>query len=284
LRIRHFLTVFAALAAGCNTESPAREGQATPQPPANLGTAFDAAKTGTVAGRVTWNGAIPDVPEFLCCVPQKEGHGLDFVKVDNPNRPRIDAKTHAVAGAVVFLRGVDPTASRPWDLPTVRVEMAQGAIVVVQGDRRDRVGFVHRGDGFTTLSAEASFHVLRGRGDAFFSLTLPEPGHPVARTLTNPGRVELSSGSGQYWARADLFVADHPYYAVTDAAGRFNFTHVPAGPVEVVAWLPGWNVARQDRDVDTTAIVRMTYTPPVERTANLIVTPGTTVEAPLSVP
>ena len=45
------------------------------------------------------------------------------------------------------------------------------------------------------------------------------------------GRFELTSAAGYYWQSADLFVCDHPYYAVSDGTGRFQFTQVPAGCV-----------------------------------------------------
>jgi hypothetical protein len=282
LRTR-LLPLLAVLAAGCGSESPASDANGA-APPVALGTAFDPARAGRVAGRVKWVGPIPNPPPFLYAHPRPDGTGLLYQNAENPNRPRVDPKSRAVAGAVIFLRDIDPAASRPWDLPPVRVEMGGGKITVVQGDRRDRMGFVRRGESFAAQSAEPLFHILRGRRDAYFSLTLPEPARPVSRALPTAGRVELSSATGLYWARADLFVADHPYFAVTDAQGRFSLDQVPAGPVEVVAWLPGWEVARQDRNPDTTAISQMTYAPPVERAARVVVEPRATAEANFSVP
>jgi hypothetical protein len=45
---------------------------------------------------------------------------------------------------------------------------------------------------------------------------------------------------------AELFVAPHPYYAVTDESGKFELTGIPAGKYEIVAWHEGWGVARQE--------------------------------------
>lgn len=274
VRIR-LLPLLAVLAAGCGAELPVPNppGESEPGPPA-AGLAFDPAMTGRVAGRVAWGGVIPETPGFLYGLPRPGGLGFEFRTAENPNRPRVHPKTKAVAGAVVFLRGIDPAAARPWDLPPVRVEVGNGRITVVQGDRRDRAGFVRRGDAFTAVSTEPAYHLLRGRGDAFFGLALPEPNSPATRTLTAPGRVELSSGTGQYWMRADLFVADHPYFAVTDADGRFAFEQVPAGKAEVVVWLPGWGAAKQERDPDSTSVARMAYSPPLERAEPVVVSPA----------
>ncbi|MBA4067117.1 MAG: hypothetical protein C0501_26100 [Isosphaera sp.] len=269
----------ALLAAGCGTDPSAGEPAAVTPPAA--GAAFDPASAGTVAGRVTWDGPLPTVPTFPLLAPAPAG--FEHPAADNPNRPHVDPVTRAVAGAVVSLRGVDSAAARPWDHPPVRVEIGDAGIVVVQGDRRGRVGFVRAGDAFAAASTSPRHQVLRGRGAAHFGLALPEPDQPVYRTLMAAGRVELSNGTGSYWARADLFAADHPYFTVTDAAGRFALDRVPTGRYEVVAWLPGWGVRRQDRDPDSVVYTRMTYTDPVERVGPATVRPGLTAEVGLTV-
>ena len=104
------------------------------------------------------------------------------------------------------------------------------------------------------------------------------------RTLSNAGRVELSSGMGLYWVRSDLFVADHPYFAFTDAEGRFTLDRVPAGPVKLTVWHPGWESVRMERDPDSTIITRMVYSGGVERVTNVSVAAGQTVTADVSLP
>jgi hypothetical protein len=203
----------------------------------------------------------------------------------NPNRPRVEPTSRAVAGAVVFLRGVDVGVAKPWDLPPVRVELRDRQIVVRQGDSPPgRCGFVRRGDRVELVSVEPVYHILRGRGAAFFSLTFPDAHQPLTHTLDRVGRVELSSGSGFYWARADLFVDDHPYYAITGPDGRFTLDQVPAGAVEVVVWLPGWSVGRQERDPESGLVLRQTYTPPTESSMKLHVTSGSVASAEMTIP
>ncbi len=290
MRSRLLLLLFAVLATGCGSESTATDQSDATQPPA-LGTAFDPNNVGTITGRVQWQGVIPNPPGFLFCTPQADGRGFIYNEAENPNRPHVEPKTRAVAGAVVFLRGIDSAKARPWDLPPVRVEMGTGRITVAQGERKGRIGFVRRGDAITALSTDAGdqshppiYHILRGRGDAFFSLTLPDAQSAVSRTLTHTGRVELSSATGLYWARADLFVADQPYFTVTDTNGRFTLENVPAGDVEIVVWLPGWEIGRQERDPDSTAITRMSYSPPIERVKPVTMQAKQTAEAVFSVP
>jgi hypothetical protein len=281
---RRLWPLFVLLASGCSSESPTSDERLVPPAPAIPGTAFNATQVGRLQGKVVWTAAIPEPPGFLYGVPRDDGLGFAFRMAENPNRPHIDATTKALADAVVFLRQLDAARGRPWDLPPVRVEMADGRITVVQGDRRSRVGFVRRGDAISVSSAEPVYHVLRGRGAAFFSLTLPEPNSPIVRTLSNLGRVELSSGTGLYWASADLLVTDHPYYTLTDANGHFAFDQVPVGPVDVIVWLPGWTPTRQERDPDSTTITRQSYGPPLERCVSTNVAPGAVAEVTLRVP
>lgn len=280
---RLLLFVVALLAVGCDDGPDWLGPVAEAPPPVPTATRFDPARTGTVAGRVTWAGPPPEAHDFLFGTPRKDGT-VETRMMANPNRPGVDPGSKAVAGSVVFLRGVDPAAARPWDLPPARVEWRDRQIVVCQGDATGRAGFVRRVDAVTLISAEPVYHVLRGRGADFFSLTLPEPDRPLTRTFPCPGRVELSSGTGLYWARADLFVCDHPYFAVTDREGRFRFDQVPAGPVEVVAWLPGWRPARHERDPESGLVSRMAYSDPVERSRPATVEPGRTAAVDLSVP
>ena len=268
---------------GCASEVPPFETDQV-EPAIELATSYDAAKTGRISGQVRWKGPIPHPQGFLYGRPRADGAGFEFRTAENPNRPRIDAKTRAVADAVVFLRGVPATASKSWDLPSVTVEIGDGKITVIQGKHRGRAGFVRRGDEISVTSTDKTYQLLRGRGDAFFGLALPEPGRPVTRTLTKAGRVELSSGTGLYWARADLFVADHPYYTLTDQHGQFSFDHVPMGDLEVVVWMPGWHPARMERDPDSTQVARQQYSPPIEKTARATIRPAQPTAISISIP
>jgi hypothetical protein len=242
---------------------------------ADLGIDFDQASAGTLRGQVTWEGPIPTVPpiETRPCAIAIEGL-QPRQAFENPNAPDIDPQTGAVRNAVVFLRGVPRRRSRPWDLPLVRVEHRDRRLHIVQGPSDSRVGFVRRGERVEMVSREALFHSLHVRGAAFFAVPFPDPDQPLCRTLDKNGVVELSSGAGYYWMHAYLLVDDHPYYARTDAQGRFELTQVPPGRYEAVCWLPNWNEARHERDPDTGLICFLHFQPPVERVREVSVKPG----------
>lgn len=275
--IQFIVCVLCGPLAGCGSPSPAAT--QPPEPAPHVSTAFDAARCGRVAGRVTWNGDVPVAPPFHFSVPTTAG-SFEMKSMANPNQPQVDPATKGVAGAVVWLAGVELAKAKTWDLPPVRVEFRDLQIVVKQGDDAPkRAGFVRRGDAVRMASADATFHILRGRGAAFFSLAFPDANKPLSRTFDTPGRVELSSGAGYFWAHANLFVADHPYFALTDREGRFAFDNVPAGEVRVVAWHPSCWGAKQERDPETGLVSRQNYAAPLEATLPAHVEPGRTASA-----
>lgn len=280
--------VIVLLASGCEAEPSVLGwiGAPAPPPPAPQTSAeFDPNKCGRIQGRITWPGPLPHREEFHYGIPKGDGN-FDMQIMSSPNHPEIAEGTRAVAGAVVFLRKVNLTATRPWGLPPVQIEMTDRQIRIRQGaGELSRVGFVRRDAPVTMVVAEkGAFHVLRGRGVAYFSYHFPGPDQSLTRTFDRPGRIELSSGAGYYWASADLFVDDHSYYTRTDRDGRFMLDQVPAGPVEVVAWLPGWEPRQPERDPESTLVIRMSYSPPVEVVRSVTVSPKGVVELDVMVP
>ena len=222
---------------------------------------------GTLTGLVTWVGPLPEVPPVTHITPRADGSGYDTRTVVQANAPRIDRFTRGLAGAVVFLREVETARAKPWDHPPVKVEFRESQLAVIQGDRTGRTGLVPRCGKVEMQSAEPVFHVLRGRGAAFFALAFPEPDKILAREFGTCGRIDLSSAAGFYWQSAELFVCDHPYYALTDADGRFHFKQVPAGQYDLVAWHPNWVVARVERNPESGQPSHTHYAAPLEKRA-----------------
>jgi hypothetical protein len=262
------------LLAGCIDDPPS----AAVEPPAALGAAFDPATAGTIWGRVTWSGAVTVVPPLTGWTDLNPDLSTARRQVHpHPNAPAV-GPGGGVANAVVFLRGVDPRRSRPWDLPPVLVRQVDYSLRVRQGAIEGRDGFVRRGDALEMVAAEPVFHSLHASGAAYFSLVFPDPDRPRRRVLDRAGLVELTSAAGYYWARAYLFVDDHPYYARTDAAGEFVLSGVPPGEIDVVCWMPSWREAGHDRDPETRLITRLRFQPPVERLQHVRLAPGATQE------
>lgn len=242
-----------------------------------IGTDFEAAKAGVIQGRVTWQGAIPEVAPYRSPLsPGNEHLGEPHRLWPNPHVPRIDPASKGVADAVLFLRHVDPRRSRPWDHLPVRVELRDYQIQIRQGDREHSCGFVRCGDEIEMVSRQSIFHSLRVRGADFFARAFPDVDRPCTRRLDRAGLVELSSGCGYFWMRGHLFVVEHPYYTHSDAEGRFTLTQVPPGCYELVCWLPNWHEAARELDAETALICRLSFRPPVETTQSVRVDSGET--------
>ena len=229
-----------------------------------LGRDFDRAQTGTLQGKVTWDGPIPEVKPFRAYPsPDSQPDLPRRAFRDNLHAPRINPGNRGVDQAVVFLRQVDLRKSRPWDHEPVRVEQHDWALSIIQGAKTSNIGFVRRGDSFTALSKQYVLHILRGHGAAFFSMPFPDPEIASTKRLDKIGEVELSSGADYFWMRAHLFVDNHPYYTCSDADGRFALSQVPAGTYQLVCWLPNWHVAWRERDPENGEVSRLAFGPPL---------------------
>jgi hypothetical protein len=186
-----------------------------------------------------------------------------------------------VTSAVVYLRGVDPRRSRPWDLPEARVELRDHRYHVLQGGTASTVGFVRTGEMVQIVSQQPVLHLVQGRGTAFFSLPLNDQGDERSRRLDTPGVVELSSGCGYFWARAWLHVVNHPYITRVDARDGFQIERIPAGEYDIVVWHPDWRVAREERNTDNFRVQQVRFRPALEQGQRVRIEPGRTVQVDL---
>ncbi len=242
-------------------------------PAAAAGAAFDANTCGTIEGRVVWDSAIPDVePLRTFHAVDNPGPGGKFLTFEeNPFRPLVDPEGRGLQDAVVYLRDVDARRARPWRHDPVLVEIVGRRIQVVQGGTTGRVGLVLRGASIEVVNRDHEYHSLRARGAAFFCLPLAEPDRPSRRRLDQAGVVRLFSGAGYAWMHANLLVADHPYYARTDARGGFRLEDVPAGSYEAVCWMPSWVIDRVEREPESGFATRLVFASPIERSATVTV-------------
>jgi hypothetical protein len=245
------------------------------EPGAELGSAHDPRECGTITGRVVWDGAAPAIPPLD--LPRSSLIPSKTRSIPNPNALRL--QDSRVAGAVVWLRGVEPARSRPWDHPPVSVEATELELVTRQGDERVRPGIVRRRDAVSFSAREADRHSIRGRGAAFFTDLLFTPNRITARLLAEEGIVELTSATGAYWHRTHLAVSDHPYLTRTNERGEFRLPAVPSGSYDLVCWLPNWRVVRLERDPELVVHVRMVFEPDVEKKQTVRVSAGEMTEA-----
>ena len=161
----------------------------------------------------------------------------------------IDPDTRGIANAIVFLRPdsgdrkaefpadrIHPDLARP--VPTDHPVRAAGphfaprTLAVRAGDRLAfenrlpvpiNVRYIAAGDG--------GFNVLVGKGEGHESKPLPAMG------MADQFRCDIYP-----WMDGFVWAFDHPYFAVTDAGGRFEMPDVPVGAWRLVTWheVVGW--------------------------------------------
>jgi len=78
-------------------------------------------------------------------------------------------------------------------------------------------------------------YVLEGAGN-LFNLALPTQGKEIRKPIKKTGIHQVKCDAGHTWMNAYFLVFDHPYHAVTDAAGRFVLNGIPAGTYTLRAW------------------------------------------------
>lgn len=264
--------LIAALLAGCEESSPVEPER--PASPKILASQFDPATCGSISGQIWWSGSPPQYPQIDGIVLQPGGKAISK-QFPNPNTMRLHGSSQCVEHAIVFLEGVDPARSRPWDHAPVQIEIRQDRIRVIQGDGEARgVGVVQAGDEVEMVARNDSANVLSARGAAFFGLAFPDPDRELRRRFDSPGLVELSSGAAKYWHRAYLWVTEHPYFAVTDEQGRFALPQVPAGEYQLIAWHPSGDIAAIDRDPNTGMVLRYHFAEPFRTSQRIRVAAG----------
>lgn len=247
--------------------------------------------TGTVRGRVVWEGKRPVVPPINGLIDTEDG--AKWGDAPNPFAPRI-ADDNGLADVVVWLTPVNSTQVKPWPYSPLVIEHAGGGLRTEQATAPKRVGFVRVGDevelvprsGWLPLATlvgglghtpENKFHLLRARGAAYFTLTFPELDKPRRRKLDTPGVVEFTSATGDFWNAVDVVVCEHPYYTATDSTGRFELANVPPGEYKLTARVRNWNITGRERDPETGKIVRLSFADPIRLTKRVRVLTDQTV-------
>lgn len=254
-----------------------------PDPPAayerpDYGIHHDPQHTGTIAGVVRWQGDRPIVHNPP--IPHVTSKGIRWAEVANPNTPRIDSEL-GLGQAVVWLDGIDVQKAAPWgNQDAVQVTVDEDSISI---DPDRRIGFVRVGDAVTFQNTSPNLLGVRARGAAYFTQMLPDQGR-TQRTMSQPGRVELTSPANIHWAIADIIVCEHPYYTQTDDQGRFTFTQVPPGSYTLVTWVPHWQITEHDRDPESGVIFRSRYAAPREFRQSVTIVDQSTTQVEVTVP
>jgi len=186
-----------------------------------------------LTGTVSYSGALPERPKVPITIDQyicgKERDAEDLVL--GPKR--------GVQNAVVWLD--NPPAGAKWEAPLPKVEMDQKGCVFTP-----RVVVVPVGGTVDFLNSDRLLHNLHSisKENASFNRTQPR-GRNIPITFTKPELVSISCDLHS-WMKSWVVVAEHPFYAVTDATGAFRLPNVPPGKYKLRMWQEALGSAVRD--------------------------------------
>jgi RNA polymerase sigma factor (sigma-70 family) len=216
-----------------NTASPPATAPITPVP--------DSPTWVTVRGRVVWPGDIPKPQELNVTGADKPTCCANGPLVSN--QLLIDPNSRGVRNVVVWLRpdSDDRTASWPADRihPTLRnPPPRQHTLDQPQCQFEPRVIAAREGDTLLVGNSSALRHnvTFSDRWAVEFDRTLSASEWRESGPLSADRIPAAIRCSIHPWMQAHLRVFDHPYFAVTDADGRFEIKVAPSGRCRVVYW------------------------------------------------
>ena len=215
------LALLAALAAACGSSTP---------PPVSTGGGkkVDAATTGTITGRVTFEGTPP--------ANQPLKMGADASCTGGGPAPLDETVLVGADGSLknVFVHiksGVD--AAYSFDIPAEPVVLDQKGCIYLP-----RVVGVRAGQPVKVLNSDSTMHNVHSLPvtNQEMNQSTPVRGFSVTQTFTVPEVPVRFMCNVHSWMSAWVGVVAHPYFAVTDASGAFSLQGVPPGTYTVEAW------------------------------------------------
>ncbi len=196
---------------------------------------------GTISGAIKWSGAVPHELDFpvtkdpQICAPD----GSKTVSLER----LIVGPEGGVANTIVYLKNI--SAGKALELPEQRRHLDQRRCHYIP-----HILLVPQNAALQMQSSDATLHTIHMDGAATYNLPFPFPNQVSSRNMPTPGLVNLRCNGGHVWMNAEMMVVRHPYYAVTDESGRFEFTSVPPGTYQIVAWHEGWGLAGKEQAYD----------------------------------
>jgi hypothetical protein len=196
---------------------------------------------GTISGTVRWSGPVPHALTFpitkdpQICDP-------DSTRIRDLER-LIVGPQGGVANTIVYLKNI--ISGKVLELPEQRRHLDQKQCRYIP-----HILLVPQNATLSMMSSDPTLHTIHMDGAATFNLPFPFTDRVTARAMATPGLVHLRCNGGHVWMNAEMMVVSHPYYAVTDESGNFEFTDVPPGNYQIVAWHEGWNMLGKEHSYD----------------------------------
>lgn len=213
-----------------------------------------AAEWGSVKGQIVWaGGKLPDAKELK--VDKDQAHCLSKGKITSEEWV-VDQKTKGIRWVFVWLAPepgssikklpIHPALQKIQDLevevdqPCCRFEphalaMRQGQKLIARNSGKVAHNFNYSG---WPLINPGKNELMQPGGILTIADLKADPKHPVSIRCNLHG-----------WMQGNIWVFDHPYFAVTDASGQFEIKDAPAGDWRLMIWHDsGWRGGVKGKD------------------------------------
>lgn len=231
LNIAALLSIVAVVAWGCGGGDDGARGT---RRPTSVGEAayhvIDVVNGGTLAGSVLWVGPQPELPTV------RVEHHVAECGAERTLEALSVGPRGGVGATVVYLDAVTEghaLPEGPFDVAFRGCALAPRVLAVPAGAS---IRFHNDEDVLHNL------HASRGGAAPWADLGLPARGTEATVSAPAAGVSTLLDDAGHPWISGFVHSFDHPYYAVTDADGRFRIPAIPPGQYTVRAWHEGVRV------------------------------------------
>ena len=191
---------------------------------------------GTIVGKVTFAGSIPELP--------KRPIDKDTGTCGSEARPSLALMVSDgdLKNAVVYLTGITSGkafADNEFKVDQQKCEYTPHVLAVpVEAE-------------LEIVNSDAVLHNVNANlgEETLFNIAQPIPGMSSYELFETPGMVKLECFVHP-WMTAYVFVAENPYYSVTGSDGAFRLDDVPAGEYSLHVWHE--HLGEQTQDVEIT--------------------------------
>lgn len=197
---------------------------------------------GTVKGTATWKGDLPKMP------PLKVFADMDFCgEMIETDVLQIDPASKGVKNVLVYLENIDKGKA-----PAEKYLLRMGQSEEQPGTRKclfddHMFAFVR-----TAEVAIVNFdnilhnpHFFDHKNASLFNVAMPTPNREVEKKILRAKGVGIHFQCDVHvHMNAWMASLEHPYFAVTDAQGRFEIKDIPPGTYKVVAWHEGYDITK----------------------------------------
>lgn len=207
---------------------------------------------GTIVGEVKLDGPIP---------PPK------MVEIDkDPNvcgkEPRVHpslivSSTKAIENAVVSIK--DIKKGKKLEVPAKKIELVQKRCTFIP-----HVSIIPLGSKGTTISIinedpiTHNIHTF-SIDNAPVNQAQPKTVRELTASFEVPEIIKVQCDIHTKWMSAWFITVDHPYYAVSDAGGKFKLTDVPAGTYQLQVWHESLGSQTKEVAVKSGAEAKVTF-------------------------